>query len=770
MAKNKNEITQIITLDLEYDDRYLVEDIKQGYFIVSIEDEEITSFKSEAQKDKQIPDEKIIETAPDEDKSFRAAGTGRASVIIAPEKMRESIRKKPQRCDRSEWIKVDVTVKPATLTLIFIAGQDNAEGLCPDGDGYDINGSVMCEAGCIYSTFLPYDENTASKVAGTGFGRMCTAQNAADFICSSLSSDISLSGAKLEYPLNALTPDGCGKSGMDSALAFEWRRLSSHKVWVVNTACASSSINSWLKSGTCYERAKAAAQHVLEIYKAELRSGHYKKGKSLLFWQQGESDAAMDAESYVKLFVSMCRKMKKDFCLDAIGIIISLANAGYAPSASQLYMTGPRTAQYLVGQNPGYPYIYVVCNAAQHWMSDADTAAYLKGKYTNGYMDLPFRSEKFLYSYCLPSGAAAMVKDGLFYQCGHNETGLSAADGMYRALHSKNKDIAVKWIGEDGKSMSSLILGIGEQAVLAPVADPVYFGKNVTCRFSSRNVSFDSGIYTATGVSKGNAQIKAYADGKELCAFKISVRESALNGLCRGDDGKWAYYRHSETDREYNGLAKCSEGWLYVSKGEADFSYTGLAKSEYGWWYVKEGKLDTSFTGTADNDAGTWYVENGHITGKYNGFALCKGGQYFIVKSRVSSYSGIVKYGAGCYYLKDGRFDESFTGFAENEYGRWFVRKGRVVFSYSGIRKENGKEYCVLKGRVAEDDGIIKCADEFYYIKDKAVASDYIGFVGNEFGTWLVVWGRIDTKANGTVTIDGVTRNVKNGKVISAGK
>ena len=44
-------------------------------------------------------------------------------------------------------VRINVTVKPAPLTIMYVAGQSNAEGWCSANTGYRRNESVACTEG-----------------------------------------------------------------------------------------------------------------------------------------------------------------------------------------------------------------------------------------------------------------------------------------------------------------------------------------------------------------------------------------------------------------------------------------------------------------------------------------------------------------------------------------------------------------------------------------------------------------------------------------------
>lgn len=765
MTEEKKKSTmKTLQLTLEYDDRYTLKNLKDGYFIYSVEDEDITSHQVEGGKASINYDDAVIRIKEGSDTEFTAAAVGKAVMLIAPRAQRA---KAANDMARADWYRVEVTVNPAPLTLMFLCGQGTAEGYSSDITGYEICESAECIPGTVYSTYAPTNKNMGEKITGCTFEAPCTAQNAADFAAGSLVSDISLSGRPLSYPLNSLTAEGRGKAGMDGALAYEWNRLLKEKVWIVNLSAPGQTTANCQKGTAEYERIKAAALCVIKTYKAEAEAGHITAGRRLFFWMQGENERNVSAKEYANMLISMCKSLKKELRIEAFGLILPRSNKGNPATEDDIEMTGPRTAQYLLGQNPGYPYIYAVSNDHEKWVTDEGVKEYFAGAYPRGFINLPRHAGGIRYISTLPQKVDEIHGDYSFSQTAHNETGLSAARGMYNALYGCGEEITAAWRGENGCKITSLTIGVGESAALVSSAEPVYLGKKVVYKFSNRNVSFDAGIYTVTGVAKGKTCIKAYVDGKQAATMQITIVEESVNGLARDENGQWAYYTHSAVDKAFCGVAQNDEGWFFVRNGRIDLTYTGIARNKYGWWYVKDGKLDRTYTGFADYALRTWYVEKGQITFRYSGFVEKDGAQYLVLGSSLDKTSKSRAFGGKWYLLDKGRVMREFTGLTETPGGMKFVNKGVFDFSYTGTYKGADGIYCMADGRPVNDSGITKCGSKWYMLDNGKVMSDYFGFAENRHGKWYVLWGEIDFTCTGTVMIDGIVYKVHKGKVVS---
>ena len=113
----------------------------------------------------------------------------------------------------------------------------------------------------------------------------------------------------MEYPVNALTSGGNGKTGPGSGLTYEWNRLTGEKVWIINIAWNGTSVRTWIPGGERYERAMAVARQVKKTYMAEIEAGHYTAGQNLLFWLPGETDKSRTVEWYYDSFTAMYDSM-----------------------------------------------------------------------------------------------------------------------------------------------------------------------------------------------------------------------------------------------------------------------------------------------------------------------------------------------------------------------------------------------------------------------------------------------------------------------------
>ncbi|MCI6733418.1 MAG: hypothetical protein MR487_14075, partial [Lachnospiraceae bacterium] len=136
---------------------------------------------------------------------------------------------------------------------------------------------------------------------------------------------------------------------------------------------------------------------------------------------------------------------------------------------------------------------------------------------------------------------------------------------------------------------------------------------------------------------------EALSEGKAETELEVGTETEeetvpALNGIAKGEDGKWHYYTEGEIDTEFTGFAENENGWWYINAGDLDFSKTEVikgtvngetawwnvsggqveftdtvAKNANGWWCIQKGKVNFDFTGFAKNSNGWWYCKNGKV-------------------------------------------------------------------------------------------------------------------------------------------------------------
>lgn len=474
-----------------------------------------------------------------ENEVIRASGIGEALVKVIK--------------DGEESV-LTVKVEKAPISMFFLIGQSNMGGT--DGDATQ---SVACENGQVYSTY--------------GIQKWLTEENAAQFIPSALEGEYSTvntcGGERYlsKYPINSLTEDGNGRKGIDSALAYEWNRITGDKVWVVNAAHGGTRISSWVRGGKEYKQAIALFSAAQKVMRAEIDAGHYELKNYGCFWLQGCSDGTLSAEKYYNSFLRMYKGLKKDLVFDIDGdgenegfefydVIMpragkenkvgyrrgeytDTATNSYYTSFPDLEMRGARVAQYYLCNTPGNN-INLVCNLGDSWVYMPDSShgvkTYFESRYPNGRVNYPVQvqqDEKW-YTPTTPED----VHDNIHYnQIGYNEIGFeSARNAAYTHGRAAKPDVPVTvtfydWTGYREVHNIKAVSEPKSETLIVPVVYPVYESKTVTYKLSdSELMSYDFYDLTVkSGIGEGLTLTSAGASvNKTVTVTDEAVRETHI--------------------------------------------------------------------------------------------------------------------------------------------------------------------------------------------------------------------------------------------------
>ena len=770
-------------LSLQYDDRYDLSEFGADWAILTIETKQVYSHKVISSQNMSEYDGDVILQDKEEAMNIIAVGVGRAEIILVPEEKRElaeailsGTKKGESNSTAIEALRINVTVEPAPLSLIYVAGQSNAEGWCSANTGYRCDQSVVCMEGKVYSTYVP--SNMSKSITEISFSENCTAKNASDFVAGALRSNESVSGRPLEYSLDTLTENGNGKTGPDSGLAYEWNRLTGDKVWIVNTAWGGTSISTWIPGSTYYERSIAVNRLVRQTYEAEIDAGHYTAGKTLVVWLQGEADKYRSAELYYNFFESMYDAMLQELDFDRFGIIMVRSDEGSRINAEDISMSGPRIAQYAAGSSKGLDKAYVVSNINEQWISDAQVKNYFAGAYPMGHLTYPIRTA----TEELPSSVAEVHNDIHYSQIAHNENGITAAKGMYIALcgNTAGRELNISWRDRQGRQINEAVLDIDEDKVMVPVISPSYLSKEVHYDINGGAVSFNQKTGTFTAEEVGTALISACdLQDKVLATLEVEVVNTADMTEIAGEDydglfyynGIWWYLEDGYVQKNYTGVVHNENGWWYVEDGKVDFGYNGFAQNSNGWWYIENGKVTFKRTdvikGTVNGENGWWRVENSKVNFACNSVEKNAKGWWYIRNGKVDfNYTGVAKNSKGWWRIVNGKVDFNCNSVEKNAKGWWYIRGGKVDFGYTGVAKNSKGWWRIVNGKVDFNcNSVEKNAKGWWYIRGGKVDFGYTGAAKNINGWWYIRNGKVDFTYYGKIVWNHRIYIVKGGKL-----
>lgn len=551
--ENTAKVTIISTQDikLQYDDHINLDElIGTGYAVVSIENESITSYKVSKGVVTDTKDTSIIRLKTNSLNEFDAAAIGKGKVIVVAADKADTAKKiingnysgEPVNI---EAVQINIEVEPARLTMMFIAGQSNAQGSCSINTGYNPQDSVVNKEGTVYSTYAPHTAATGRNVTAINDIKACNITNVDKFVAGDLTSGKSQHGGELVYGIDSLTYAGNGKTGLDGALAYEWNLLSQDKVWVVNAGAPGTGSNLWIPGTECYERAVAVFNAATQTEQAEITAGHYVEGNRLLFWLQGEQDARTKVtnETYMSNFLAMYNGMTQACQIQHTGIIAVRASVGSFTNEEELKLTCSRYSQYALANSHSYPGLSVVSRVNEKWISDESVSIYFWNKYPGGYLTYPLRSNATIGT--IPTTMAQVHNEIHYSQAGHNENGIDAAFNMYYILNPQkigidagtNTNISVSWREYNGSYVGMLISHVGRPLIFSSEVNELYNSGNVVFSYNPQYVAYDATTGCYTAIAAGDTSIDAKdINGNVLSSLYLHIGEAENPNLTVGQE------------------------------------------------------------------------------------------------------------------------------------------------------------------------------------------------------------------------------------------
>ncbi len=489
-------------VSLYYDDVYSFAEAYPECSIKEIRTEKVTSYQVSACEVSDDLDTDVLISYGEDDTTVMAVGCGKAVVTL--------------RDKTGALNEVTVSVKAAPLTVMYLSGQSNMQGINPKFK-QRVDDSIACKEGTVYDTAyalggdFPFVRGDVENIVPGNLGGL---------------TQLAPNGEELPAPIDVLTTAGVGKTGPDSGLGYEWNRLTGDKVYVVNAALGATYIADWQPGEPCFDFMMKIFETADRTVGAEEEAGHYKLKKSLCFWMQGEEDTKTSMGTYRKDFLHMISKIRAKVEIDKIGIITTRAYAG--SDKGSLVMSGPRAALYGLANSKSVTDkdIYIATSAHELWTSDEAVKTYFSVGYKSGKLEYPLRPKASMKKKLPTKLSQVLGKDGHFWQIGHNENGITAARGMYAALKG-GKAISASWIDEDGNELNKVTVKEGEKITLITRVTDSSESKDVTCKLVGikGNYSVRDGVLTAS--KKGKGYIVAYKkNGKVLSRIPVTIEKN----------------------------------------------------------------------------------------------------------------------------------------------------------------------------------------------------------------------------------------------------
>lgn len=371
-------------------------------------------------------------------------------------------------------------VEPAPINLLFVSGQSNAEGA---------QASSASVSSADYAKYFKRSPDRMAYFTYTYHGLDCTSnentmRTPPSFVVKTLKwgNEARYSSYKNGPNVTTLCDplSNFGNVGFCAALASEWIEQTGERVWVVNASHGGHPINNFIPLGeenapelryNDYEQAKAVYALAMQTMENEVAAGHFTLHHMVYYWCQGESDSGCRDDYYLDAFETMHTHFMNDVVyhrgqedektLEFCGLVtVRSCKDNSGNSLSELYMIGPRIAQYEMNDTKTGPLanVYVVSNCTEAWVDkDENVVNYLTAKYGSA------EQFKDIFGYNMPTTMKQMHPEIHYAIGGQNEVGMDMAKNSLLILNRLNPadsyrvsytdeqtDVSVRLLGLDG--------------------------------------------------------------------------------------------------------------------------------------------------------------------------------------------------------------------------------------------------------------------------------------------------------------------------------
>ena len=150
---------------------------------------------------------------------------------------------------------------------------------------------------------------------------------------------------------------------------------------------------------------------------------------------------------------------------------------------------------------------------------------------------------------------------------------------------------------------------------------------------------FTGGGLSAEGMGEYTLYVHPSLEGHAYIADQvlkaIPDKPAVLNGIVKGEDGRWALYKNNKVVTSATGIYQNEKGWWRVKDGYVDFEANGIYQNALGWWKTTNGKVTFKETGIFQNENGKWYVRNSQVDFTKFGRVKYDGKTYTVMGGKV---------------------------------------------------------------------------------------------------------------------------------------
>ncbi len=331
-------------------------------------------------------------------------------------------------------------VHPSPINLLFLTGQSNGAGDPPSTSTF--------EAGEYQKYFISSPETMAYYVFTN---QVLTIDNANTYVPSNLVWDTCFTNRNGCDP-KVLTEEnytGNFKNfSICAGLAYQWIEETGERVWIVNASHGGQPIHCFQpsKDGSIadndYYQATTVFNLALETLYREVDAGHFTLNHMAYYWYQGEGDSNDTYENYLDAFTNMHTGMMNDVVYKHNGVVKKLEYCGIMTvrsckdnsgnSLDELYITGPRLAQYIAAndQDGVLSNVFLASKVTERWTgSDKNVENYFLEVYGSE------QNFKSIFGYDMPKTLATLKPEIHYRIFGQNEKGMDAARNSLQFLN-----------------------------------------------------------------------------------------------------------------------------------------------------------------------------------------------------------------------------------------------------------------------------------------------------------------------------------------------
>ena len=418
--------------------------------------------------------------------------------------------------------KAYVMVHAAPINLLFLTGQSNGSGDPPDKSTYADNE---------YQDYFIKSPETMAYYTWTGQG--LSVETAKDYVPNNLvweTCNTVKNGCNPRVLTQHGLKGGFANFSVCAGLAYEWIEQTGERVWIVNASHGGQPIHCFkpTEDGSIvdndYYQAITVFKLALETLYKEVDAGHFTLNHMAYYWFQGEGDRTNTYDYYYKAFAEMHEAIQKDVVYNHGGEQKTIEFCGYfttrasANTVDELYLSGPRLAQYTAANQLTGPYanVFLATKATESWIiSDKNVEDYFLEVYGSK------ENFKAIFGYDMPTTLNTVHPQIHYRIFGQNEMGMDAArntlkflnylypERSYRLSYEEEDEITLKLVSLDG---------------YYEIGDTLYFDSS---RMEAHIVPYITPVWrTVEGLS-----IKVLTEGFEVDGFKITSKNQTATEI-----------------------------------------------------------------------------------------------------------------------------------------------------------------------------------------------------------------------------------------------